>query len=125
VDTATTTNSSALQRRGSGSGEKMFGDCLLIKYDNHYLVEWLAYHYHVLPLRHLIVGVDPSSRTSPTQILDRYRDRGLIKISEVTDSDFWPKAEFEELSLLDDGSTPKAQVDRYLARQKGYFNDID
>ena len=41
--------------------------------DNHRLVEWLAYHYHVLPLRFLIVAVDPRSHTSPTTVLNRWR----------------------------------------------------
>ena len=36
-----------------------FSSCLLIMDDNHYLIEWLAYHYHVLPLRRLIVATDP------------------------------------------------------------------
>jgi len=32
--------------------------CLVIKDDNDRLVEWIAYHYQVLPLRFLVVGVD-------------------------------------------------------------------
>ena len=40
--------------------------CLLIMDSNHLLIEWLAYHYHVLRLRHLIVAVDPRSTTTPT-----------------------------------------------------------
>ena len=43
--------------------------CLLIKDDNNRLPEWLAYHYHVMPLRSLIVGVDVNSVTSPQEIL--------------------------------------------------------
>jgi hypothetical protein len=50
-----------------------FSACLLIRDDNHFLVEWMLYHYHVLPLRYLIVMVDPQSQTSPSKILDRYR----------------------------------------------------
>lgn len=49
--------------------------CLLVMDDNHFLIEWLAYHYHVLPLRHLIVAVDPRSRTNPSHILDRWRTK--------------------------------------------------
>ena len=37
--------------------------CLLLKDNNIILPEWLAYHYTVLPLRRLIVAVDPSSKT--------------------------------------------------------------
>jgi hypothetical protein len=46
--------------------------CLLVMDDNHFLVEWLAYHYFVGPLRSLVVAVDPRSGTSPASILDRY-----------------------------------------------------
>jgi hypothetical protein len=65
-----------------------FSGCLIIMDDNHFLIEWLAYHWHVLPLRRLIVAVDPRSRYSPRPILDRYRDRGLMEITVWTDTDF-------------------------------------
>ena len=48
--------------------------------DNHFLIEWLAYHYHVMPLRRLIVLVDPNSKTTPEPILNRWRDRMDITI---------------------------------------------
>jgi hypothetical protein len=54
-----------------------FSACLLIKDDNQILPEWIAYHYTVLPLRHLIVAVDPFSLTSPTPILDKFREIGM------------------------------------------------
>jgi hypothetical protein len=66
-----------------------FASCLLIMDDNHFLVEWLAYHFQFMPLRRLIVAVDPNSRTSPEDILDRYSSRGLIDISIWNDSDFF------------------------------------
>jgi len=40
-----------------------FSACLIIKDDNIILSEWLAYHYTILPLRRLIVGVDVMSYT--------------------------------------------------------------
>ena len=54
--------------------------------DNHYLVEWLAYHYHFLPLRRLIIAVDPASRTSPKAILDRYSRNKLIDVTLYNDT---------------------------------------
>lgn len=54
-----------------------FAACLLLKDDNHLLPEWLAYHYETLPLRRLIVGLDPFSVTDPTPIFDAYRNIGL------------------------------------------------
>ena len=66
-----------------------FGACLLVKDDNHFLIEWLAYHYHILPLRRLILAVDPLSQTSPSNILRRYE--GRMNITQWTDDDFFPK----------------------------------
>jgi hypothetical protein len=56
------------------------GMCVLMKDDNHWLIEWLAFHYHVLPLRDLVVVRDPQSRTSPQEIFDRWKTR--INITE-------------------------------------------
>ncbi|CAB9522474.1 expressed unknown protein [Seminavis robusta] len=68
------------------TSKDIFGACLLIKDDNHWLIEWLAYHYHVLPLRYLIVAVDPTSKTTPQHILDRWLFH--IKIQVWKDDDF-------------------------------------
>ena len=56
--------------------------------DNHRLMEWMAYHYHVLPLRYMIVVVDPRSKTSPSSIFNEWRRKGVY-IEEWTDRDFW------------------------------------
>jgi hypothetical protein len=77
-----------------------FAGCLLIMDDNHFLIEWLAYHYQVLPLRRLIVAIDPKSRTSPLEILHRYMDRGLINITIWNgDADFEFDAQYWEQEL--------------------------
>lgn len=54
--------------------------------------EWIAYHYYALPLRYLVVAVDPQSRTSPTQVFDNWR-RLLpdLTIVEWTDGNFTNK----------------------------------
>ncbi len=65
-----------------------FSACLLIKDSNILLPEWLAYHYTILPLRRLIVGVDPLSHTNPQQIFDSYRSIGM-NISIWTNDSFW------------------------------------
>mmetsp|Transcript_29533 Transcript_29533/g.67900 ORF Transcript_29533/g.67900 Transcript_29533/m.67900 type:complete len:447 (-) Transcript_29533:478-1818(-) len=51
--------------------------CLLLRDDNDRLPEWLAYHYHVLPLLHLVIAVDPESTEDPRRVLDRWRGSGL------------------------------------------------
>ena len=64
---------------GDSSNTKAFHEdnnlalCLLTKDDVDILPEWIAYHYHTLRLRHLIVAVDPSSKTYPTSVLDTFR----------------------------------------------------
>ena len=58
--------------------------------DNAILPEFLAYHYMKLPLRRLIVAIDPRSETSPKHIFDRYTSRGLMNITIWNDEDFIP-----------------------------------
>lgn len=65
-----------------------FAACMLVMDDNHRLTEWLAYHYHVLPLDYLVVGVDPNSKTSPTPIFDKWRRYGM-KIVEWNNTDIF------------------------------------
>jgi len=65
-----------------------FSACLMIKDNNVILPEWLAYHYTVLPLRRLIVGVDPMSHTDPTPILNKYESIGM-NITTWTDDSYW------------------------------------
>jgi hypothetical protein len=69
--------------------DNTFSACILVMDDNHRLVEWIAYHYYALNLRHLVVTVDPHSRTSPTAVLDRWRDR--MQIDEWSDRTFFPR----------------------------------
>ena len=68
-----------------------FSACLLIKDDSDILNEWIAYHYHVLNLRTIILAIDPSSQTSPTPLLDRWRqDPWDMTILEWNDVDYLP-----------------------------------
>ena len=78
-----------------------FSACLLIKDDNEILSEWIAYHYHTLNLRNLIVAVDPNSVESPSKILNRWRRLTNMNVSEWKDSDYMPQM------FLDTGYPPK------------------
>uniref|UniRef100_A0A7S1BMR2 Glycosyltransferase family 92 protein n=1 Tax=Corethron hystrix TaxID=216773 RepID=A0A7S1BMR2_9STRA len=62
--------------------------CLLIKDDNDRLAEWIAYHVTSLPMRYLIVAVDPDARQSPMDILDRYVSAGIINVELWDDSNY-------------------------------------
>lgn len=84
------------------SKEADFSACLLIKDDNEILGEWLAYHYHTIKLRHLIVAVDPSSRQSPRRILTKWSLMTDLKVREWNDADFMPP-EFLATGMLRKG----------------------
>eukprot|EP00980_Cylindrotheca_fusiformis_P024531 scaffold12013_cov163-Cylindrotheca_fusiformis.AAC.1 len=70
------------------NGSNSFGACLIWMDDYASLIEWIAYHYHVLPLRHLVIFRDPKSAMDPSPILDRWRPYMNItfwtKLSEFT-----------------------------------------
>jgi hypothetical protein len=72
------------------NSSEIFSACLLIKDDNDILNEWIAYHYHTLNLRHLEVAIDPSSETSPTKILNKWRDVFGMEIGEWRDDKYMP-----------------------------------
>ncbi|CAB9500302.1 expressed unknown protein [Seminavis robusta] len=56
--------------------------------DNHFLIEWLAYHFYVMPMRRLIILVDPGSMTTPQPILDRWKD--WIDVTVWHEEDIFP-----------------------------------
>eukprot|EP00980_Cylindrotheca_fusiformis_P016617 scaffold4973_cov135-Cylindrotheca_fusiformis.AAC.35 len=64
--------------------------CLLTKDDGEILNEWIAYHYHVLNLRRLIVAVDPLSTTSPVPLLQKWKDLFGMHIEIWKDEDYMP-----------------------------------
>jgi len=67
-----------------------FSACLLIRDDNDILPEWIAYHYHVLKLRQIIVAVDPLSLESPSEIFAKWRLMTNMDIAEWTDKNYMP-----------------------------------
>jgi hypothetical protein len=75
----------------NNSTEFCVSACLLIKDDNDILNEWIAYHFHALKLRHLIVAVDPSSHSPPKMLLDKWRQAPFhLQVDEWSDKDFMP-----------------------------------
>ena len=64
--------SSFANNKHSNNNQRGLSACLLVNDENPRLPEWLAYHYHILPLRSLIIAIDPSSRLSPQAILNRW-----------------------------------------------------
>ena len=65
--------------------------CLLIKDDNDLLSEWIAYHYHVFNMRRLIVAMDPTSKTSPLDVLQKYdANFSDLHYTLLNDDDYMP-----------------------------------
>jgi hypothetical protein len=89
--------------------QQSFAGCLLVMDDNHFLPEWLAYHYFVLPLRSLIVAVDPRSKATPTPIFGRWKDSPL-NITVWQDVDFM------------DRRGPSDSVGLHRTRQSMFYN---
>jgi Glycosyl transferase family 2 len=87
-----------------------FSACLLIRDDNDLLPEWLAYHYHAVKLRHLIVATDPLSSESPSSIFETWRQYTEMKITEWTDVDYMPQA------FLNTGRAPR----KYTQKQADF-----
>jgi hypothetical protein len=99
-------------------GYETMSACMLVMDDNHRLTEWLAYHYHVLPLRFMIVAVDPRSEVAPTHILNEWRRRGMV-IIEWNDRDFW-RADMQLKEIPDDAGL-QTKRDRHRGRQKYFY----
>lgn len=104
-----------------------FAACLLVMDDNHFLIEWLAYHYHVLPLRNLIVAVDPRSQTSPQSILERWQDKTDLNVTvwwkdsdyitnhtELEEAESWVAIKFQD-------DHPSGELIRHRARQRLFY----
>jgi hypothetical protein len=102
--------------RPTPDGYNTFSACMLVMDDNHRLAENLAYHYHVLPLRYLVVAIDPRSRTSPTFIFNKWRQKGM-HIEEWHDEDFWRS----DLQVMPDDAILQMKRDRHRGRQKFFY----
>lgn len=103
-----------------------FSACLLIKDQNMLLPEWLAFHYTVLPLRRLIVGIDPHSITDPEPILDLYSSIGMNITIWRNESEYWQdwggnkpndKLDFQ----LTNTSSWIEKRDRHRKRQRRFY----
>jgi hypothetical protein len=94
-----------------------FSACLLVMDDNHFLMEWLAYHYHTLPLRYLVIAVDPRSRTSPKLVLDRWENKDMT-IVRWSDRHFLPK---EWLGRMPAENDPIGKLMKHRERQRNFY----
>lgn len=94
--------------------KESFSACLLIMDDNHRLSEWIGYHYFAMSLRYLVVAVDPHSKTSPSLILNRWRNRMIVV--EWTDSNFTDK-----LLIIGDNDDHQTKKGKHRTRQADFY----
>ncbi|CAB9526253.1 expressed unknown protein [Seminavis robusta] len=98
-------------------GEKRSsGACLITMDDNHWIPEWLAYHYHTMNLRYLVIVVDPLSVTSPSRILQRWENH--INIEQWTDVDIFRGM---NQTTTDPGTPGSARYDHHKERQLIFY----
>ena len=100
-----------------------FSACLLVMDDNHFLIEWLAYHYTTLPLRYLVIAVDPRSSTSPKLILDRWSSDSSSSELDMTivrwnDDQFLPLHWQDRIMSEED---PIGLLQKHRERQKHFY----
>lgn len=99
--------------------------CLLVMDDNHFLIEWIAYHYHTVLLRNLIVTIDPRSATTPLGILERWSLKMNISIwsndfeymtnlTEIEEAESWVRIKFAN-------DSPSQELIRHRARQRLFY----
>jgi len=64
--------------------------CLLIKDDNPILSEFIAWHYHTMHLRRVIIAVDPDSETTPADVLEPWSTHFGLEYTIWHDSHYMP-----------------------------------
>lgn len=82
------------ENEGNSPGQDSAAACLLTMDDNHFLAEWIPFHYYTFNLRHVIIAVDPRSRTSPNRLLKIWAEQG-ISTTTWSDADYMDKSELE------------------------------
>lgn len=107
-------NRSPIPKRNDNNST--FSACLLVADDNHYLIEWLAFHYLTLPLRYLVVASDPRARTVPDHVLNRWKK--LMTIVQWDDSKFLPTHWLHRIPAEDD---PIAKLMKHRERQRHFY----
>jgi len=93
----------------------------LIKDDNVILPEWIAYHYQVLPLRRLILAIDPYSLTSPECIVESFRREIGLNTTMWTDGDYMYEGTLAYRKFPSTNATDQRKYQFYQWRQQVFF----
>ena len=104
--------------------------CLMVKEDNLIIPEWIAYHYHVLPMRDLIICEQPDSREFVEDTLQGtrwspYSEDPLLSITYVLAGDTFfndsnAKKFLESSKFKDAGGHRKVQKACYVYCMKEF-----
>merc|ERR1740124_1124009 len=86
--------------------------CLLIRDDNDRLPEWLAYHYQMLPLLHLVVAVDPGAAHSV----------GGEQYGRTRRTTYIPQRQMEKMKC-DAASPSRRRLRCHIPRQRHFVNN--
>ena len=99
-----------------------FSGCLMVKDDNQILPEWLAYHYTFLPLRHLIIAVDPMSYTRVEGLVEKFRSIGM-KIMLMTGNEYFVDGNWynNQLKNFDPRNHTKEHRYQFLMHRQSSF----
>ena len=93
----------------------------MFKNDNHLLSEWIAYHYTILPLRHLVIGTDVDNTQDPRHVLKEWTGLPLevriLNASQFVD----PQPQPQELSQRNKVSAATVAHHEFANRQKGFL----
>lgn len=108
-----------MARSSPDDSKGSFAACLLVMDENHKLPEWLAYHYHVLPLEYLVVAVDPFSHSSPDSILKQWRNWTGMTILEWNDTNVYDG----KLDLYDSLVKGRRAVEDHRRRQNMFVRN--
>lgn len=96
-----------------------FAACVLTMDDNVFWPEWLAYHYETLPLRRLIVAIDPKSQTTPKELFERYEKHHLpINITVWENDEFMDPYRWRKTMMH---QNKKGDREKYIRRQSWFY----
>lgn len=98
---------------------EVFAGCLLTMDENMKLGEWVAYHFFTLPLRRLVVTIDPLSNTIPNAILDKWKP--FINISYWNDDMFMNEKWLARAKVLQANCTMEEKRKVHRQRQSQFY----
>eukprot|EP00587_Corethron_hystrix_P003340 CAMPEP_0113328204 /NCGR_PEP_ID=MMETSP0010_2-20120614/19858_1 /TAXON_ID=216773 ORGANISM="Corethron hystrix, Strain 308" /NCGR_SAMPLE_ID=MMETSP0010_2 /ASSEMBLY_ACC=CAM_ASM_000155 /LENGTH=666 /DNA_ID=CAMNT_0000189443 /DNA_START=419 /DNA_END=2419 /DNA_ORIENTATION=+ /assembly_acc=CAM_ASM_000155 len=100
--------------------------CLLVKDDLDRLTEWIPYHYHFLPLRDVVIAIDPGNVENLTPLQDRWdRPEELgMTLSVWRDKNYLPSGfkPFPEISKeWSSVRITEVNANHHIDRQRFFF----